>query len=104
MPPKMPKMLRHEQHVVNVGDDEVGVVDVDVHRRGRHEDAADRPPMTNMDTNARASSIGVVNWMFAVPDGAEPVEDLHGADGRAIMMVASMKPVPSRGSMPLWNM
>ncbi len=26
------------------------------------------------------------------------------AEGKAIMMVASMKPVPSRGSMPLWNM
>ena len=25
------------------------------------------------------------------------------ADGRAIMMVATMKPVPRRGSMPLWN-
>ena len=26
------------------------------------------------------------------------------AEGKAIMIVAIMKPVPRRGSMPLWNM
>ena len=39
----------------------------------------DSPPMMNIDTNDRANSIGVVNWMLAAPDGAQPVEHLDGA-------------------------
>src|SRR5581483_5174265 len=63
----------------------------------------DSPPITNMATNARAHSIGVVYSMVefhVVPSQLNTFTAL----GRAIMIVASMNPVPSRGSMPLWNM
>src|SRR5215213_2352862 len=63
----------------------------------------DKPPITNMATNARAQSMGVVNCRFdrhVVPSQL----NVFTALGRAIIMVASMNPVPSRGSMPLWNM
>src|SRR3954471_24051325 len=63
----------------------------------------DSPPIMNMATNARAQSIGVVNCRLdfhVVPSQL----NVFTALGRAIMTVASMNPVPSRGSMPLWNM
>ena len=48
-------------------------------------------------------SIGVVNWML--PRQIVPSQlKTFTAEGRAIMMVAIMKPVPRRGSMPHWNM
>ena len=47
--------------------------------------------------------MGVVNWML--PRQMVPSQlNTFTAEGRAIMMVAIMKPVPRRGSMPLWNM
>jgi len=50
-----------------------------------------------------ACSIGVV--YFTLPPHKVPSQlNVLTAEGRAIMMVASMKPVPRRGSMPLWNM
>ena len=63
----------------------------------------DRPPMTNMATKARALSMAVVYWMLP-PQMVPSQLKIFTADGRAIMMVAIMKPVPRRGSMPLWNM
>ena len=48
-----------EQHVMDVGDDEIGVVDEHIHRRGGHEDS-DNPPITNIATKASPLSIAVV--------------------------------------------
>src|SRR5882724_6482821 len=63
----------------------------------------DSPPMTNMATNARALSMAVVYLMLA-PQIVPSQLNTFTALGSAIMMVAIMKPVPSRGSMPDWNM
>ena len=47
--------------------------------------------------------MAVVNWML--PPQIVPSQlNTFTAEGKAIMMVAIMKPVPRRGSMPLWNM
>src|SRR3954470_22445303 len=63
----------------------------------------DRPPMMNIATNASAFSIAVVYLTFA-PQTVPSQLNTFTALGSAIMMVAIMKPVPSRGSMPDWNM
>ena len=62
-----------------------------------------RPPITNMATNARALSMAVVYWMLP-PQMVPSQLKTFTALGSAIIIVASMKPVPRRGSMPLWNM
>ena len=59
--------------------------------------------MTNIDTNAEAWSIGVVNWI--VPPQSVPSQlNVLMAEGTAMIIVVSMKVVPSAGFMPLWNM
>src|SRR5262249_44211391 len=97
----------HEQHVVDVADDEVGVVDGDVHRRGgpgKTGQAADHEQgaVTKREENG-AQGVDVVKGMFA-PHNVPSQLRTFAAEGRAIKMVAIMKPVPRRGSMPLWNM
>ena len=46
----------------------------------------DRPPMMNIATNARALSIGVVNWMLPPQIVPSQLKTLI-ADGRAIIIV-----------------
>src|SRR5438105_778831 len=63
----------------------------------------DSPPMVNSATNATAFSVGVVKWMS--PRHIVPIQlNTLMADGTAMTIVATMKVVPSRGFMPLWNM
>ena len=47
--------------------------------------------------------MAVVYWMLPCQIVPSQLKTFT-AEGRAIMIVASMKPVPRRGSMPLWNM
>ena len=63
----------------------------------------DSPPITNIDTNAIALSIGVVKRMFP-PHSVPSQLNVLMAEGTAITMVESMKLVPRAGLMPLWNM
>jgi len=63
----------------------------------------DSPPMMKSATNDRANSIGVVSCRLPRKMVPSQLKTLI-AEGSAIMMVATMKPVPRRGSMPLWNM
>ena len=63
----------------------------------------ERPPMTNIDTNESAFSIGVVKWMFP-PQSVPSQLNVLMADGTAITIVEIMKVVPRIGFMPLWNM
>src|SRR5262250_3641168 len=61
------------------------------------------PPMTNIDTNEMAISIGVVKRMF--PPHTVPSQlNVLIADGTAMTIVEIMKLVPRMGFMPLWNM
>ena len=66
-----------KEHVMQVGDDEIGVVNGDINRRGRHEDAAQ--PADHEQRHERQSEQhrrGVLD--VTSPDGAEPVEDFDG--------------------------
>src|SRR5438132_6764015 len=63
----------------------------------------DSPPITNIDTNAIALSIGVVRRIFP-PHSVPSQLNVLMAEGTAITMVESMKLVPRAGLMPLWNM
>src|SRR5262245_7401273 len=63
----------------------------------------DRPPMTNMDTNESAFSIGVVKRMLP-PQSVPSQLKVLMADGTAMTMVEIMKVVPRIGFMPDWNM
>src|SRR3954465_8387996 len=63
----------------------------------------ERPPMTNIETNDRAFSIGVVNEMFP-PHRVPSQLKVLMADGTAMTIVEIMNVVPRIGFMPLWNM
>ena len=59
----------------------------------------DSPPMMNIDTNDRANSMAVVNWMLpphTVPSQLKVLMAL----GKAIIIVETMNVMPSRGSCP----
>ena len=67
-----------EEHVVEVGHDEVGVVDEDVDGRGCHEDARQAADDEHRHEREREEHRrGELNP--SAPDGAQPVECLHGA-------------------------
>src|SRR5262245_27399869 len=62
----------------------------------------ERPPMTNIETNEIAISIGVVKRMF--PPHTVPSQlNVLIADGTAMTIVEIMNDVPRMGFMPLWN-
>src|SRR3989304_8946017 len=61
------------------------------------------PPMTNMDTNASAFSIGTVNWIRP-PHSVPSQLKVLMADGTAMIIVVTGKAMPSAGFMPLTNM
>src|SRR4029453_5903566 len=63
----------------------------------------ERPPMTNIDTNEIAISIGVVNRMFP-PQTVPSQLNVLIADGPAMTIAENMNNVPRMGFMPLWNM
>ena len=63
----------------------------------------DSPPMTNMETNASALSIGAVKRMFP-PQSVPSQLKILIADGTAMNIVLTAKVVPSVGFMPVWNM
>ena len=63
----------------------------------------DSPPMMNMDTNARACSIGVSKCRSPRHSVPSQLKTLM-ADGTAMMIVVIMNVVPSSGFIPLWNM
>ncbi len=63
----------------------------------------DSPPITNIDTKARAFSIGVVKWMLP-PHSVPSQLKVLIAEGTAMTIVVIMKVMPSAGFMPLWNM
>src|SRR5262245_56305633 len=60
------------------------------------------PPMMKSETNATAFNSADVNWMF--PCHSVPIQlNTFTADGRAIIMVETMKPIASIGFIPLIN-
>src|SRR2546430_16939463 len=61
------------------------------------------PPMTNIETNASALSIGTVNWIRA-PQSVPSQLKVLMADGTAMIIVVTVKAIPSAGLMPLTNM
>src|SRR3990172_246517 len=61
------------------------------------------PPMTNMDTNASAFSMGTVNWIRP-PQSVPSQLKVLMADGTAMIIVVTVKAMPSAGFMPLTNM
>ena len=63
----------------------------------------DRPPMTNIETNDRAFSMGVVKRMLP-PHSVPSQLNVLMADGTAMTIVEIMNVVPRIGFMPLWNM
>src|SRR5687767_6619096 len=63
----------------------------------------DRPPMMNIETNAKANSIGVVNCTRPPQTVPSQLKTLM-ALGSAIIIVESMKVVPRMGLMPDMNM
>src|SRR5687767_13009857 len=63
----------------------------------------ERPPMTNIETNASAFSIGVVN-RIEPPHSVPSQLNVLIADGTAMTIVEIMKVVPRIGFMPLMNM
>ena len=63
----------------------------------------DSPPMMNIDTNDRAKSIEVVNWIL--PAQSVPSQlNVFTALGRAIIIVDTMKVMPRAGFIPDMNM
>src|SRR5262245_41923352 len=63
----------------------------------------DKPPMMNIDTNAKANSIGVVKWT-SPPQTVPSQLKTFTALGNAISIVDTMKVMPSTGFMPDTNM
>src|SRR4030095_2421834 len=63
----------------------------------------DRPPITNIDTNASAFSIGVVKRIDP-PHRVPRQLNVLSAEGTAMPIVEIMNVVPRIGFMPLWNM
>src|SRR4030095_2475853 len=63
----------------------------------------DRPPITNIETNATAFNMGTVNWIRP-PHNVPSQLKVFTADGTAMTIVDTMKAIPSVGFMPLWNM
>src|SRR5882672_10116988 len=63
----------------------------------------DRPPMMNIDTNDKANSMAVVNWMLPPHTVPSQLKTLI-ALGRAIIMVETMNAMPNHGFMPEMNM
>ena len=63
----------------------------------------ERPPMMNIDTKPIAKSIGVTSRMRAPHKVPSQLKTLM-ADGSAIMIVETMKVMPSAGFMPETNM
>src|SRR3990170_3604068 len=61
------------------------------------------PPMTNMDTNASAFSIGTVNWIRP-PHSVPSQLNVLMAEGTAMIIVVTVNAMPSAGFMPLTNM
>ena len=90
-----------EEDVMDVSDDEVGVVDEQVHRRRSHEDAAQAADDEHRN-EGQGKDIAVVNNL-AAPDRSQPVEDFI-AEGTAMIIVATENAAPSVGFMPLTNM
>ena len=62
-----------------------------------------RPPITNIDTNASACSIGVVKRM-SPPHSVPSQLNVLIADGTAITIVVVMNAMPRVGFIPDWNM
>src|SRR5881227_3496464 len=63
----------------------------------------DRPPITNIATNATALSIGT--WKRRLPRHIVPIQlNVFTADGTAITSVDTMNDDPSVGFIPLMNM
>ena len=62
-----------------------------------------RPPMMNIETNAMAFNMAVVNRMLPRHSVASQLNVLT-LEGKAITIVATMNEVPSSGFMPLTNM
>src|SRR5262245_26604024 len=63
----------------------------------------DRPPMMNIETKPIANSIGVVKRMRAPQSVPSQLKTLM-AEGSAIMIVETMKTMPTAGFMPDVNM
>ena len=62
----------------------------------------DKPPITNIETNDNANSIGVLNVSF--PPQIVPSQlNTFTALGRAIIIVETMNAMPSSGCMPETN-
>ena len=61
------------------------------------------PPITNIDTKARALHIGTVNWIRP-PHSVQSQLNVLMADGTAMIIVVTMNPMPRAGFMPLTNM
>ncbi len=61
------------------------------------------PPMTNIETNASELSIGTVNWIRA-PHKVPSQLNVLMAEGTAMIIVVTVKAIPSAGLMPLTNM
>src|SRR5207248_3198812 len=66
-----------EEHVMKMGDDKVGVMDEDIHRRGGHEDAAETADDEQGHEGEREQHRGGV-LDVSVPKRAQPVEYLDG--------------------------
>ena len=63
----------------------------------------DSPPMMNIDTNDKANSMAVVNWMR--PPQTVPIQlKVLMALGSAIIIVETMNVMPKAGFMPDMNM
>ena len=56
----------------------------------------DSPPMMNIDTNDKANSIGVVNWILP-PQTVPSQLNILMALGRAIIIVETMNVMPRHG-------
>ena len=62
----------------------------------------DKPPMTNIETNDNENNIGVVNSIF--PPQIVPSQlKTFTAEGNAIIIVETIKVIPSIGFMPETN-
>src|SRR5438093_10830199 len=62
----------------------------------------DNPPITNMATNASALSMGTVNWIRP-PQSVPSQLNVLMADGTAMIIVVTVKAMPSDGRMPDTN-
>ena len=87
---------------MEMGDDEVGVVNEDVDRRGGHEDARQAADDEHRDER-QAKSMAAVNWILA-PHNVPSQLKVFTALGRAIIIVETMNIMPNQGFMPEMNM